>query len=403
MPKNFTTKPIKQRRKSKIKKEAPGEELIDLYNNSSYAEIQKPPKNYSHWGVVILLAILCGFGAAMAYDFWFVPKTGVSGEQKVFIEKQEDVTVTSEERLWEIQKNVNPAVVNFYVQPDNDSGPFYQDTYSMGSGFILTSDGWIVTSEELIKRLGEKEYIIITANYKKFKPIKILTDPISPIVFIKVEANNLPVAKLGKISESLSGQKVYGLIAAFPYPKAASLHLADLQNTTLEDVVASTEKFSHFVSAREGYASSLAGAPIVNMSGEIIAVIIDGQNAMPMEYLKTAISDLAKKEKIDRVMLGVRYINLAKYPRVGNDGEIREKGALLSGFKNLTAVAKGSPAEKAGLQVGDIIVMVEDELVNGKKTLTQIIQDYNPGDEVKLTISRDGKERVVKVKLQELE
>ena len=102
-------------------------------------------------------------------------------------------------------------------------------------------------------------------------------------------------------------------------------------------------------------------------------------------------------------MLGVRYINLAKYPRVGSDGEIRDKGALLSGFKNLTAVAKGSPADKAGLQVGDIIVMVEDELVNGKKTLTQMIQEYNPGEDLKLTISRGNKEKVVEVKLQELE
>jgi len=72
---------------------------------------------------------------------------------------------------------------------------------------------------------------------------------------------------------------------------------------------------------------------------------------------------------------------------------------LLSGWQNLTAVVKGSPADKAGLKVGDIITMVEDELVNGKKSLTQIIGDYNPGDKIGLTVLSNGREKVVETEL----
>jgi len=94
------------------------------------------------------------------------------------------------------------------------------------------------------------------------------------------------------------------------------------------------------------------------------------------------------------------YIDLSKYPKVDvASGVMIDQGALLSGFQNMTAVEKSSPADVAGLKVGDIITYVEDEMVNGKKTLTQIIQDYDPGARLKLTVSRAGKDIPLEVEL----
>ena len=405
--KKFTTKSIKINTNKKVsspENEQAEEKLEDFYENTKKPLIEKPINNNGIWVLVILVSILFGFGSSFLYSFMFNPEIEVNGNQKVIIEKQEDVTVTSEERLEELIEIINPIIVNFYDNSKAVSGPFYQDIYSLGNGFILTSDGWIMTTQEVMDKIGDKDYVILTADYKTYEVEKVLKDPISPVVFVKIKANDLTVAKLASIDTALSGQKVYGFIANYPEAKMASLHLADLQATTMEDVVASTEKLNHFISAREGYDLSLVGAPIINLSGEVLAIISNQQLAVPMDYLKTAISDLARKDKIDRARLGVNYINLAKYPKVNTEtGIMRDEGALLSGFRDETAVEKGSPADDAGLRVGDIILMVEGELVNSRRTLTQMIQDYEAGETLKLTVLQNGKERAIEVELGKVE
>lgn len=403
MAKKFTTKPIRNPKKADSDKTEAEEEIVDFYKqNKNLPEIQKPVYHRGIWVVIILLSILFGFSSSFAYDYFFTSNNIIPGEQKVYIEKQEDVTVTSEERLGEIQEQINPVIVNFYDNSDSVNGPFYQDIYSFGTGFILTSDGWIVTTQAVLDKIKDKNYIILTADYKIYTTEKILTDPATPVVFVKIKASDLPVAKLGDVTDLSPGQKTYSFLASYPHPRVASLHLADLQATTLEDVVASSEKISHYLTCREGYNSSLIGSPIVNLAGEIIAVINNNSIATPVSYLNTIIRNLGKQEKITRTKLGVHYINLAKYPKIDpTTGDMRDKGAFLSGFKNLTAVTKNSPADRAGLQVGDIILRVEDELVNGRKTLAQMIQEYEPDQTLKLIILRNNKEKVIEVELGE--
>jgi S1-C subfamily serine protease len=377
--------------------------LEDVYN-ADYYKLERPEVKGKPLYLPILLSIFFALAACLIYNFVFNNYIGNLGGDKITIEKNEAITVTSEERVFSLRDEVAPTIINFYDLSGISAGPFYEDKYSLGSGFILTSDGWIVTSKNLIDKIAGKKYALLTNDYKKYEVKKILFDPLSPIAFVKIEAEKLPVAKLGKISAAASGQRVYGFIASYPTPRLASLNLADTARNTLEDVVDSTEKFNGFVSAMEGYDKSLAGAPLINMAGEVLAVVIDGENAVPVEYLKTAISDLSHKEKIDRVYLGVRYITLSKYPRLGGqDINTFNRGALLSGFKNLTAVDRNSPAQKAGLQTGDIITMVEDEIVNGKKNLTQIIQEYDPGQKIELTILRAGEEKKIEVELGKME
>jgi len=411
MSKKFTLKPIKTlvtktagQTELTSANEVSQEKFDDFYKHNGGSVIEKPKVGPGIWGLVILVSILFGFGSALLYNFLFNNNPGATGNQNVVIDKKENVTVTSEEQLAAIAENINPVMVNFYDDSTDVSGPFYQDIYSLGSGFILTSNGWLVTTQSVLDKIAGKDFVVLTADYKVYRVEKTLTDPISAVVFMKITANDLPVAKLGEISSAHSGQKVYGFIANYPEAKIASLHLADLQATTLDDVVDSTEKFAHFVTAREGYDPSLAGAPIVNLAGEIVAIIADQQTAIPTQYLTTAIADLSKKDKIDRAYFGVHYINLAKYPKIDRATAVmRDNGALLSGYKNLLAVAKGSPADKAGLQVGDIITMIEDEPVNGRVTLTQMIQEYEPGQKIKLIIIRNNQEQKIEVELGKIE
>ncbi len=406
MTKKFTTKPIGSSNKleKENKKTAEAEIALNNLYNKNEAIIVKPHNGYSLWLLVILITILFSFVTVFSYNTFFKVETFTNGEQKVVIEKQEDVTVTADEQLDRLEEQINPVVVNFYLKPDEASGNFYQDIYSFGSGLILTSDGWLVTTQKVMDKIGDQNYIILTHDYHAYQAEKILRDPISPLIFIKIKATNLTVAKFSNLNKLSSGQSVYGFIASYPKAKSASLHLADLQLSTLDDVVASTEKFSHFISCREGYNDSLVGAPIVNMAGEIIAIINDNKTATPIDYFSKIINDLGKTKKINRVYFGVNYISLSKYPKIDKISEkFMDKGALLSGFKNLLAVEKLSPADKADLQVGDIILAVEDETVNGHKSLTAIIQEYDTDKTVKLLILRNGKEKTIEVELSSLD
>jgi len=403
--KKFTTKSINtppETGHNSAGKEKTTEQFDEFYNNQKQIII-KPHGGYSRWILIILVTIFFSFITIFTYDIFLKTEMPTNSEQQVIIERQEDITIIADERLTQLEEQINPIIVNFYLKPNDSSGSFYQDIYSFGSGFILTSDGWLVTTQSVMDKIDKENYIILTHNYEIYETEKIVYDPISPLVFIKIKATNLPVAKFGKITESFSGQNVFGFIASYPKAKNATLHLADLQASTLDDVVASTEEFSHFVSCREGYDVSLIGAPIINMAGEVIAIINNSQTAIPIDYFTKIINNLGKTGTIDRVYFGINYINLSKYPKIDTTSqEILDRGALLSGYKNLLAVEKLSPADKAGLQVGDIILMVEDETVNGHKTLTAIIQDYDSNKTLKLTILRDGKEKVIEIALEKL-
>ena len=406
MSKKFTSKPINSSHKSEGEEEkiVEAETALDNLYNKDEPVIIKPHSGYSLWLLVILVTILFSFITVFGYNTFFKVETSINGEQKVIIEKQEDITVTADKQLNKLEEQINPVVVNFYLKPNEESGTFYQDIYSFGSGLILTSDGWLVTTQSVMDKIADQDYIILTHDYHNYQTEKILYDPISPLVFIKIKADNLTVAKFSSLNEISSGQSVYGFIASYPKTKSASLHLADLQSSTLDDVVASTEKFSHFISCREGYNNSLVGAPIVNMAGEVVAIINDNKTATPVDYFTKIINDLGKNKKINRIHFGVNYISLSKYPKIDeNSKEIMDRGALLSGFKNLLAVEKLSPADKAGLQVGDIILSVEDETINGHKSLTAIIQEYDPNKTIKLLVLRNGKEKTIEVELSGLE
>ena len=167
MPKPFKSRTIKVASKPGKKEKQPAEEkLTDFYQQTKFPIIQKPASHQTAWGLVILVSVLFAFATGFVYQLLFAQQVIIDGDQKTIINKKENVTVTSQERLKEIAENINPVIVNFYTMPNGTSGPFYQDAYSLGSGFVLTSDGWIMTTQKVMDRIKDKDYLILTANYQ---------------------------------------------------------------------------------------------------------------------------------------------------------------------------------------------------------------------------------------------
>ena len=397
MLEKFTKKSLKQTGSKSSAQNSPAkaDELPKIYAGET--DKLEQPKN--HYGLVVLsclLATILSLTAVFIYEGFF-KKTAADDKngQKIIIDKQENITVTAEERINDLGETASQAVVNFYKKPTDAGGYFYEESEAFGSGVILTSDGWLITTKGLLEKIGGEKYIVLTANLSAHEPKSVLQDPGSDLVFIKIEAKDLPVAKLGETNKLSSGQEVFGFIASCPKSKLASLHIAKIGTGASETIVESTEELSTAVFCREGYDASLFGAPVINLAGETVALVHNQSEAVPIDYAKPILENILKKNEIERAYLGVGYISLSAHPKINlKTGELLGRGALLSGYKNKTAVAKGSPAEKAGFKSGDIILAVEDESV-GLKTLGEIIQTYKPGQKIKITAIRDEKERVL--------
>ncbi|NMB48365.1 serine protease [Candidatus Kuenenbacteria bacterium] len=391
----------KENKETGEKKSTAADKLPEIYREEYFGRLEKPKSGLSLVVVAVVLAILSSLTAVFVYEGFFreavvADKSG----QKIIVDKQENITVTSEERLADLSEAAGAAVVAFYQKPSATGNHFFEAEQVLGSGLVLTSDGWLVTTTGLLNKIGESKYVVVTNKNKVYEPKSVVEDPGSNLVFVKIEAKDLPVAKIGEAKTMTSGQLVYGFICNYPKVKLASLHVAEVGAPTVE----STEKMTAVLWCREGYDESLLGAPIINMAGEALAVVNSKNEAVPMNYLKSILDGLLKKNKIERSVLGVNYISLAAHPKFNlQDGELIARGAMISGDKNIAAVKKGSPAEKAGLKAGDIIIAVGEDSLAADKTLGELIQSYAPGQKIKISLISGGEEKAVEVVLGKME
>lgn len=308
-------------------------------------------------------------------------------------------------------KKISPAVVS--VMMTSNIQDYFGRTYEQtggGTGFIITSDGLILTNKHVVSD-ENADYTVFTSDGKDYKAKIIATDPYNDLAIIKIDATGLPVAELGDSDKVEIGQWVIAVGNA----------LAEFQNSITLGIISgkdrqitasgggSSEQLVGLFQTDAAISSGNSGGPLVNLKGQVIgintAVSSQGQNigfAIPINSAKKAIESVEKTGKIVRPMIGVRYVNLTKEIAKANNLSA-DHGALVyrGSQSNEPAVISGSPADKAGIKEGDIITAINGEEINENNTLTNILSQYNPGDEVELTILRDGKEMKTKITLGE--
>jgi len=280
-----------------------------------------------------------------------------------------------------------------------------------GSGFIVTQDGYVITSQHVVSDT-EADYTVILEPTKKY-PAKIISrDPISDIAILKINAKNLPYLELGDSDKIELGQEVIAVGNA----------LGEFHDTVSAGIISGV---SRVISAYSGFSDGTvqlqgliqtdaainpgnSGGPLVNMEGKVIgintAMVMGAQNigfAIPINYAKKDLEEVKKYGKIKRPFLGIKYIILNK--EIANVQKIPvDYGALIiRETLGEQAVIKNSAAEKAGLKEYDIILKVDDQKITEKNPLGNILQKYKVGDEISLKVLREGKEINLKVKLEE--
>ncbi|MFA6272420.1 MAG: trypsin-like peptidase domain-containing protein [Patescibacteria group bacterium] len=341
-----------------------------------------------------------------------------SPETKNFVVEESSSTV-------DVVEKVSPAVVSIVATQDlseiynqtgnpfnffNTTPPSGKQEVSSGSGFIISSDGMIVTNKHVVS-LTNADYTVFTNDGKSYNATVVSTDPLNDIAILDIDATDLTAVELGDSDSLKIGQTVI----------AIGNSLGEYSNTVTRGVVSGidrtitasgqsgTETLEGVIQTDASINPGNSGGPLLNLEGQVIGMntAIDSQGesigfAIPVNEAKTVVSSVQQYGKIVRPVLGIRYVPVTAALKEKNSLDV-DYGALIvkgSTAEDLAVIA-GSPADKAGVKENDIILEINGERIDETNSLARIIRKYQPGDTVKLKILRDKKEITLDAVLEE--
>ena len=328
--------------------------------------------------------------------------------------KTEKIVVEESSAIIDATTKVSGSVVSITQKTTVQDifGQVYQSE-GAGTGFIITSDGLILTNKHVVSDMNAA-YTVIMSDGKTYDAKVQSQDPFNDLAVLKIDARNLPVVELGDSDQLKVGQWVVAVGNALgKFQNTTTAGVVSAKGRTIEasdsGTASTTETLSNLLQTDAAINPGNSGGPLVNLAGQVIgintAVASDAQGigfAIPINEAKSAIDSIKKSGRIIRPYLGVRYVqitpDLAKQNNLGSD-----YGALIARGSNVTqfAVVPGSPADKAGLVENDIVLEVNGEKISDSNSLIGLVQQYQVGDTIELKVLSKGKEKTVKVKLEE--
>jgi S1-C subfamily serine protease len=300
-------------------------------------------------------------------------------------------------------KTTNTQSDNYQFDPFNPFGPLQRIPstqkqpveQNIGSGFIISQDGLVITNKHVVSDT-DSDYEVLTNDNKKYPVDKIYRDPLNDLAILKINASGLTPLKLGDSSTVKLGQ----LAIAIGTP------LGEFRNTVTSGIISglgrgisagspyeeSVEKLDNVIQTDAAISPGNSGGPLLNSSGQVVgintAVASQGQNigfAIPSNVIRDLIDKFNKQGgSFERPYIGVRYKLIDKQSAIMND--VVEGAYVIQ-------VIQGSPADKAGIQEEDIITQFDGQKVQGTddQGLAKMILEKKVGDQVKVTIWRNGK------------
>lgn len=327
-------------------------------------------------------------------------------DEKVRVVSEESVTI-------DIVKKASPSVVTIAEEAGTQSrgrspfdyffGPGTSDgeenpnePQSIGTGFLIDSEGLIVTNKHVVSD-PDVTYQIVTTSETIYKVQNIYRDPLNDIALIKIDlgqnpGDNLKALELGDSEKLQAGQYVVAIGTA----------LGEFRNTVTTGIISglgrgitagspyegSVERLDNVIQTDAAINPGNSGGPLLNSSGQVIgvntAVSASGQNigfAIPINVIKDSVNNFNQTGKFERPYLGVAYQLVT--------GDVARLNDIAEGAY-VQDVVQGSSADEAGVQAGDIITKIDGQEVNEDTQLSTLISKKKIGDVAKLTLDRDG-------------
>ncbi len=269
---------------------------------------------------------------------------------------------------------------------------------SLGSGFIISKDGYIVTNNHVVEKSDEVTVRIKEGkNEKEYKAVIVGTDPDTDIALLKVTPeHSLPFLEFGDSKELKVGEWVMAIGNPFGLEHTVTAGIISAKGRTI-----GAGPYDNFLQTDASINPGNSGGPLIDRDGKVIgintAILSSGHGigfAIPSAMAQNVVAQLKENKKVRRGWLGVSIQALDNNTAKALGLE-KAEGALVA------SVQPGGPAEKAGVRSGDIIVAVNGSAVTDASDLTRKIGKLLPGSEISLDVIRRGKKKSFHVKLKE--
>jgi serine protease Do len=343
-------------------------------------------------------------------------------------ELNDEITKSRKNILTETVKNVSPAVVGInvtqiqqYQDPFNSffDDPFFRQffgnrgTYSqkvkgLGSGFIISSDGYVLTNDHVA---GNATEITVTmTNGKHYKAKIIGSDPVTDICLLKIDERNLPYISFGNSDDVIIGEWVIALgnpFGLFDLNDKPTVTVGVISATGMNLEPLNNRYYLNMLQTDAAINGGNSGGPLANSLGEIIGMntlIFTGGSgaqgsiglgfAIPINKIKRIIDELKDSGKIDRDFdIGLRIQSLDE--SIANYYNLSDTRGVI-----ITQVIPRSTASKSGLKVGDVILQVDEYKINNEQTLIGVFQEFRTGQTISIKILRDNEQLIKKMTLE---
>ncbi|MCH7858642.1 MAG: trypsin-like peptidase domain-containing protein [Candidatus Marinimicrobia bacterium] len=286
----------------------------------------------------------------------------------------------------------------------------YRQVESLGSGLVISSDGYVVTNAHVVENAAE--VVVTLSGGRQYQVEQIFTDPLSDIALLKINAQDLPGVKLGDSNDLMIGEWAIALgnpLGLFDVSKQPTATVGIISGLHMDfGHKAPGRVYQDMIQTDAAINPGNSGGPLVNATGEVIGInsfIFTGDEyssgsigigfAIPINRVMEIVSDLKTKGRVNRdIRTGLVGQPVDRYFQTYL-GLSERRGFLI------TAIDEGSAGEQAGLQIGDVILEVNGRPVNSKRDFINIIDEdlVKVGDVLELTIWRAGAEVMILLKL----
>jgi len=274
-----------------------------------------------------------------------------------------------------------------------DGGSADEPSTSLGSGFIISPDGYILTNAHVVD--GANVVTVKLTDKREFKAKVVGEDKQSDVAVLKIDAKSLPVVKIGDPHQSKVGQWVVAIGSPYGFDNTVTSGIISAKARSLPD-----ENYTPFIQTDVPVNPGNSGGPLFNLQGEVIGInsMIYSQTggfqglsfAIPIDEAMRVKDDLIKTGHVQRGRLGVAVQGMDQ-TLASSFGLDKPNGALVS------SVDPGGPAAKAGLKPGDVILTVNGQNVDDSSDLPALIADIKPGTKADIQVWRDKSKKDVTV------
>lgn len=396
----------------------------------------------------LIISTLAGSGFGFFAGYYYQKIKDIDSRNVFLSEQNEEnikvVKVQEESAVISVVEAVAPAVVSIVVTKDlpvyerfYQERPYRGDIFDYffgdelfrspqyrqkgteereiggGTGFIISEDGFIVTNKHVVADEEADYTVFLNDDEEKYEAKVLARDPFTDLAILKIEEEELPFVELGDSSSLKVGQTVI----------AIGNSLGEFRNTVSKGVISGmsrsivaggaaspAEQLIGLIQTDASINPGNSGGPLINIEGQVIgintAMAAGAENigfTIPINDVKNTIETVKQEGRIIRPWLGIRYVQIDEEIKEANKLSV-DYGALIVRGENRTemAVMPGSPADKAGLVEGDIIIEINDRKIDEEYFLAKAISEFRVGEKIKLKILHKGDEKTIEVKLEEM-